>query len=111
MQISVRSYLSAGMTAVVGAGAIAMAPVGTMSDLSPAALPVPVVAEVALAGVTLPFTDILSLLQALGVGGAIPDITNLVPADFANAIATEFLNQATPLVLSLIHISEPTRPY
>ncbi|MFN0144676.1 MAG: hypothetical protein ACKVP6_14725 [Mycobacterium sp.] len=98
MQISVRSYLSAGMTAVVGAGAIAMAPVGTMSDLSPAAPPVPVVAEVALAGVTLPFTDILSLLQALGIGGAIPDITSLVPADFANAIATEFLNQATPLV-------------
>jgi len=98
MQISVRSYLSAGMTAVVGAGVIAMAPVGTMSDLRPVALPVPVVAEVALAGVTLPFTDILSLLQALGLGGAIPDITKLVPADLLNSVATEFLNQATPLV-------------
>lgn len=98
MQISVRSYLSAGMTAVVGAGAIAMAPVGTMSDLRPVAPPVPVVAEVALSGVTLPFSDILSLLQALGVGGAIPDITKLVPADLLNSVATEFLNQATPLV-------------
>ena len=98
MQISVRSHLTAGMAAVVGASAIAMAPVGAISAPSSLAVPVSASAEVALAGITLPFTDILSLLQTLGIGGTIPDITGLVPADFLNAIATEFLNQATPLV-------------
>ena len=96
MQVSVRSYLTAGMAAVVGASAIAMAPVEAISAPSPVA--VSVAAEVALAGITIPFTDILSLLQTLGLGGAIPDITGLVPADFLNAVGTEFLNQATPLV-------------
>ena len=98
MQVSVRSYLTAGMAAVVGASAIAMAPVEAISAPSPVAVPVSVAAEVALAGITIPFTDILSLLQTLGLGGAIPDITGLVPADFLNAVGTEFLNQATPLV-------------
>jgi len=97
MQISVRSSLTAGMAVVVGVGTIALAPVES-GALSPLTVPTPAVAEVALAGLTLPFTDIVSLLQTLGIGGAIPDITSLVPADFANAIATEFLNQATPLV-------------
>jgi hypothetical protein len=96
MQVSVRSYLTAGMAAVVGASAIAMAPVEAISAPSPVA--VSVAAEVALAGITIPFTDILSLLQTLGLGGSIPDITGLVPADFLNAVGTEFLNQATPLV-------------
>ena len=96
MQVSVRSYLTAGMAAVVGASAIAMAPVEAISAPSPVA--VSVAAEVALAGITIPFTDILSLLQTLGLGGSIPDITGLVPADFLNAVGTEFLNQAAPLV-------------
>ena len=98
MQVSVRSYLTAGMAAVVGASAIAMAPVEAISAPSPVAVPVSVAAEVALAGITIPFTDILSLLQTLGLGGSIPDITGLVPADFLNAVGTEFLNQAAPLV-------------
>ena len=98
MQISVRSYLTASMTAVVGVGAIALAPVESGRVLSPAVVPAPVAADIALTALTLPFTDILSLLQTLGIGAAIPDITGLVPADLANAIATEFLNQATPLV-------------
>jgi hypothetical protein len=38
MQISVRSYLTVGMAAVVGAGAIAMAPVEAMSAPSPVAV-------------------------------------------------------------------------
>lgn len=97
MQISVRSSLTAGMVAVVGVGAIALAPVES-GALSPLTVPTPAVADVTLAALTLPFTDIVSLLQSLGIGGAIPDITSLVPADFANAIATEFLTQATPLV-------------
>jgi hypothetical protein len=97
MQISVRSSLTAGLVAVVGVGTIALAPVES-GALSPLAVPIPAVADVTLAALTLPFTDIVSLLQTLGIGGAIPDITSLVPADFANAIATEFLNQATPLV-------------
>jgi len=95
---TVRSYLTAGMAAVVGVGAIAMAPVESAMATSPAIAPAPVVTEVALAGLSLQFPDIVSLLNTLGIGGAIPDITSLVPADFTNAIATEFLNQATPLI-------------
>jgi len=102
VQISMRSHLTAGMVAVVGAGAIALAPVGPGATLSFSALrpevPSAAAAEVALAGITLPFSDVLALLQTLGIGGAIPDISGLVPADLADAIATEFLNQATPLV-------------
>ena len=101
MQISIRSHLTAGMVAVVGVGAIALAPVGpddalAFSTLRPL-VPAAAATEVALAWITLPFTDVLALLQTLGIGGAIPDISGLVPADLANAIATEFLNQATPL--------------
>ena len=98
MQILVRSSLTAGMAVVVGVGTIALAPVESGRALSPLAVSPPAVTEVALAGLTLPFTDIVSVLQSLGIGAAIPDITSLVPADLANAIATEFLNQATPLV-------------
>jgi len=102
VQISMRSHLTAGMVAVVGAGAIALAPVGPVATLPFSALrpevPAAAAAEVALAGITLPFSDVLALLQTLGIGGAIPDISGLVPADLADAIATEFLNQATPLV-------------
>lgn len=102
VQISMRTHLTAGLVAVVGVGAIALSPVGpddvlAFSTLRPVA-PAAATAEVALAGITLPFTDVLALLQTLGLGGAIPDISGLVPADLANAIATEFLNQATPLV-------------
>jgi len=95
---TVRTYLTAGVAAVVGFGAIGLAPIESGSALSSANVPSPVVAEVALAGLTLQFPDIVSLLNTLGIGGAIPDITSLVPADFTNAIATEFLNQATPLI-------------
>jgi len=95
---TVRSYLTVGMAAVVVVGAIALAPVESGSALSPVAVPLPVVAEIALTGLTLPFTDIVSLLQSLGIGSAIPNITSLLPADLANAIATEFLIQATPLI-------------
>jgi len=102
VQISMRSHLTAGIVAVVGVGAIALAPVGpddalAFSTLRPV-VPAAAAAEVALAGITLPFTDVLALLETLGIGGAIPDISGLVPADLANAIATEFLNQAVPLV-------------
>jgi hypothetical protein len=86
------------MAVVMGVGTIALAPIESGPGLSPLTVPTTAAAEVALAGLTLPFTDIVSLLQSLGIGAAIPDITSLVPADFANAIATEFLNQATPLV-------------
>lgn len=102
VQISMRSHLTAGMVAVVGAGAIALAPVGPGATLPFSALrpevPSAAAAEVALAGITLPFSDVLALLQTLGIGGAIPDISGLIPADLADAIATEFLIQATPLV-------------
>ena len=99
MQITTaRSYLTAGMVAVVGVGAIALAPVESGGALNPASVPAPIVAEVALTGLTLPFTNIVSLFQNLGIGSAIPGITRLLPADLANAIAAEFLNQATPLI-------------
>lgn len=102
MQISVRSYLTAGTAAVVGAGAIALTPV-LPAAVSPAALPAPVVAEVALSGLSLSLTDVIGLLDGLGIGGVVPDfltaLPSLLPTDIVTAVVTEFVNQASPLVL------------
>ena len=70
--ISVRSYLTVGTAAVVGAGAIALTPALPGQPLSPAALPAPAIAEIALTGFSLPATDIIGVLQTLGgLGGTI----------------------------------------
>ncbi|HPY25849.1 MAG: hypothetical protein QG671_3469 [Actinomycetota bacterium] len=101
MQITMRSYLTAGTVAVVGAGAIAMTPV--VMD-APLAVPVPAVAEVSLTGLGLSLTDVVGLLQGFGIGGALPDfltsLPSLLPTDIVTAVITEFVNQASPLVLA-----------
>lgn len=101
MQITMRSYLTAGTVAVVGAGAIAMTPV--VMD-APLAVPAPAVAEVSLTGLGLSLTDVVGLLQGFGIGGALPDfltsLPSLLPTDIVTAVVTEFVNQASPLVLA-----------
>ncbi|MDQ1318792.1 MAG: hypothetical protein QG655_35, partial [Actinomycetota bacterium] len=101
MQITMRSYLTAGTVAVVGAGAIAMTPV--VID-APLAVPAPAVAEVSLTGLGLSLTDVVGLLQGFGIGGALPDfltsLPSLLPTDIVTAVVTEFVNQASPLLLA-----------
>ncbi|TXI43102.1 MAG: hypothetical protein E6Q56_00235 [Mycobacterium sp.] len=96
-----RSYLTAGTVAVVGAGAIAMAPVALEAPL---AVPAPAIAEVSLTGLGLSLTDVVGLLQGFGIGGALPDfltsLPSLLPNDIVTAVVTEFVNQASPLVLA-----------
>jgi len=94
MQISARSYLTAGMAAVVGAGAIVMAPALPNPALRTLELPTAVVAEIALAGTSLPLEQIWTLLQSVGTGGSLEGIFNVV----FSAVGTEFATQALPLV-------------
>ena len=114
MQISVRSYLTAGTVAVVGAGSIALTPVLPTTVASPANLPVPTVAEVALTGTSFSISDVLGVLQNLGgvsglpsaildalqnLGGiSVPGISGL-PSDLLSSIAREFIKQTIPVVL------------
>ena len=101
MQISVRSKLTAGLAAATVVGATVLAPVGSVgAQVAP--VPPPVVAEFTLTALTVSYGDLLGLLQTLGLGGVIPDITGLLPGDFVNAIAAEFISQATPLVTSAV---------
>ena len=101
MQISVRSKLTAGLAAATVVGATVLAPVGSVGAHA-VAVPPPVVAEFTLTALTVSYSDLVGLLQTLGLGGVIPDISGLLPADFVNAIATEFISQATPLVTSAV---------
>jgi hypothetical protein len=102
MQISVRSYLTAGTVAVVGAGAIALAPIVPSTSPAAIALPTPAIAEVSLTALSLSLNDVLGLLQNFGIGGTLPDILtalpSLLPTDLINAVVTEFVTQAGPLV-------------
>ena len=98
--ISVRSYLTAGTAAVVGASAIALSPVAPGSGPAPIDLPVPAPAAVALTGVTLPLTDVIGVLQTLGgLGGSLTEVLGgFLPQQFINDIVAEVLNQATPVL-------------
>lgn len=102
MQISVRSYLTAGTVAVVGAGAIALAPIVPGTSPAAIAMPTPAVVEVSLTALSLSLNDVLGLLQNFGIGGTLPDILtalpSLLPTDLINAVVTEFVTQAGPLV-------------
>lgn len=102
MYVSLRSTLTAGTVAVMGAGAIALAPVAP-TEFPTAALVVPSAAEVALTGISLPF-DIVGVLQNLGIGGALPDIVDalpsLLPNDLVTAVLNEFAAQAGPLLIA-----------
>lgn len=97
MQISLRSYLTAGTVAVVGAGAIAMTPL--VNAPAPLALPVPVAAEVALTGLTVP--DVLGTLDGLGVAGGLPEVfaalQKLLPNELVTSVLSEFMGQANAL--------------
>lgn len=101
MQISVRSKLTAGLAAATVVGATVLTPVGSVGAHA-VAVPPPVVAEFTLTALTVSYSDLVGLLQTLGLGGVIPDISGLLPADFVNAIATEFISQAIPLVTSAV---------
>ncbi|MBU3748883.1 MAG: hypothetical protein FGM52_00230, partial [Mycobacterium sp.] len=81
MQLSVRSYLTAGTAAVVGAGAIAIAPpIPASRHLE---LPLPAVAEVSLTGASFSISDIVGVLGGVlggGGGASLPEIFG-VPTD------------------------------
>lgn len=100
MQISVRSQLTAGMVAVVGAGAIALTPVVVPGNAALSAnVAVPVAADVQLAAWS--FSDVLGILNSLGISGALPDIsnlTNLLPSNVLTAAVSEFVNEVTPVI-------------
>lgn len=104
MEISVRSYLTAGTVAVVGAGAIALAPVVPAAGPAALGVPAPAVAEVTLTAFSFSLSDVLGLLGNFGIGGALPDVLgslpSLLPSDIVTAVVTEFVNQAGPLVTS-----------
>jgi hypothetical protein len=101
VQVSVRSKLTAGLAAATVVGATMLVPVGSVGAQA-APVPPPVVAEFTLTALTVSYSDLVGLLQTLGLGGVIPDISGLLPADFVNAIANEFISQATPLVTSAV---------
>lgn len=97
MDVSVRSYLTAGVAAVVGATAIGLAPAPQAPDLRAVALPAPVVAEIALTGTSIPWETITSLVKALSSGGSIGDaVTSLI-----GSVGAEFAKEALPLVTAL----------
>ena len=98
MEISVRSYLTAGMVAVVGAGAIAMAPALPGSAIQAVGLPAPAVAEIALTGTSLPLEQMWTLVQTFAKGGSLTDIVNGV----FGAVGTEFVTQALPLLNAVV---------
>ncbi len=100
MQISLRSQLTAGMVAVVGAGAIAMTPVVVPANpVLSANVAVPTVADVQLAAWS--FSDVLGVLNSLGISSSLPDfssLANLLPSDVLNAAVSEFVNEVTPVI-------------
>ena len=98
--ISVRSYLTAGTAAVVGASAIALTPVMSGPALNPPTVPAPATAEIALTGVTLPLADVIGVLQTLGgLGGSLTGVLGaFLPQQFTNEVVAEVLNQTTPLI-------------
>ena len=98
MQVSVRSYLTAGTAAVVATGALAVAPALPGTSAPVIDLPVSTTAAVALTGFDLPLGDIIGFLQNLGVGAGIPtDILGLLPPNFVTSIITDFAGQAASL--------------
>lgn len=101
MQVSVRSYLAGGTVAVVAAGAVALTPAVVPM---PGAVPAPAFAEVNLTALSLSPTDLIGLLQGLGIGAGLPEVLTalqaLVPADIVTAVVDEFVSQAAPLVFA-----------
>lgn len=100
MQIAVRSYLTAGAVAVVGAGSIALAP--PVPSVNFAALPAPVVADVTLTGVSLSVDQIVKILGKVGLGDVITPIINLLPANLVNNFVAEFSDQVVGLIKTAV---------
>ncbi len=73
MDISVRSYLTAGVAAAVGATAIGLAPMQPAPALHAVALPASTVAEIALTGTSIPWETIAAVVQAISTGGSLQD--------------------------------------
>ncbi|WP_313675669.1 hypothetical protein [Mycolicibacterium sp.] len=105
MQIALRSYLTLGTAAVVAAGAIGLAPVA--QQVWVAELPTPAIAEVALAGTSLPFdlpfdlnvNTLLAFVQGLTFSGGL--VAGIV-GGLVSAVGPEFVMQALPLVAAAI---------
>lgn len=93
MQISARSYLTAGITSAIAASAIAIAPPLPDTALRGVELPTSVVTEIALTGTSLPWQQIWTAVQGIGSGG----LSGLAEVVFS-AVGTEFASQAWPLV-------------
>jgi len=94
MDVSVRSYLTAGMAAVVGATAISLSPVHTAPALRAAELPASTVAEIALTGTSIPLETIAAIVKAISSGGSLQaGVTSLI-----NSIGAEFVKEAVPVV-------------
>lgn len=96
MQISMRSYLTAGTVAVLGAGAIALTPPPAPVVL--ASVPAPVIADVTLTGVSLSLDQIVGILTKLGLGDVVSPIVNLLPANLLNNFVAELSDQALGLI-------------
>ena len=94
MDISVRSYLTAGMAAVVGATAIGLSPVPPAPALDAAGLPVQAVAEIALTGTSIPWETIATVVTALSNGGSLQAGVSAL----LDSVGAEFVAQAMPLV-------------
>ena len=94
MDISVRSYLTAGMAAVVGATAISLSPVQSAADLRAAGMPATTVAEIALTGTSIPWETIAAVVQAISSGGSLQaGVSSLI-----GSIGTEFVKEALPVL-------------
>lgn len=94
MDISVRSYLTAGVAAVVGTTAIGLVPAQHAPDLRAVALPAPVVAEIALTGTSIPWETIAAVVKALSSGGSLQaGLSSLI-----TSIGTEFAKEALPVI-------------
>lgn len=94
MEISVRSYLTAGVAAVVGATAIGLSPAQSAPALPSVALPASTVAEIALTGTSIPWETIAAVVQAISSGGSLQEgVTALI-----GSIGAEFAREALPIV-------------
>lgn len=97
MEISVRSYLTAGVAAVVGATAIGLAPTPSLPTIRAAELPATMATEIALTGTSIPWDTIVEVVKTLSGGGSLQGVvTSLI-----GEVGTEFVHQAMPLVTAV----------
>ena len=95
MDISVRSYLTAGMAAVVGATAISLAPLQPAPALQAAGLPMSAVAEITLTGTSIPWDTIITLVKVLSSGGSLSGAVGSLISSVGAEVAKEFVPVVT----------------